>query len=280
MNSKDKMALNLGVGSVAFAVLMLELALIRVMDVILAPNTGYMALTSAMFALGLGGIYLYLFQWKHGKNLKKVAFLSLAFAVIVPLVSVWFNWLPFSLTINSDNLLQQILAWTGMYLGLTLPFFIAGIILSSVFQDYSADIGRLYFYDLVGAGIATFLFIPLLPYYGPGGFLFVSAAAGTFAFICFFRPSRIVVVIFSLIALVFLTTPLIVDGYIEFAGHADKRGNDTHIKNGHRLLVKWDPVSKLDVLKGAAPKALLFSLDGGEQGSWLKEFDTGISLTR
>jgi len=270
---KEKMALNLGVGSIAFAVLMLELSLIRVMDVILAPNTGYMALTSAMFALGLGGIYLYLFQWKPGKNLKKVAFLSLMFAVIVPLVSVWFNWLPFSLTISSDNLSQQVLAWTGMYLGLTLPFFIAGIILSSVFQDYSADIGRLYFYDLVGAGIATFLFIPLLPYYGPGGFLFVSAAAGTIAFICFFRPSRVVVAIFSLIALVLFITPLIVDDYIEFAGHANKRGNDTHIKKGHRLLVKWDPVSKLDVLKGAAPKALLFSLDGGEQGSWLKEFD-------
>ena len=53
--------LNLGVALISFAVLIAELSLIRVMDVILAPSTGYMVLTSAMFALGLGGIYLYLF---------------------------------------------------------------------------------------------------------------------------------------------------------------------------------------------------------------------------
>jgi spermidine synthase len=269
MKKLEKMALNIGVASIAFAVLLLELSLIRVMDVILAPNTGYMALTSAMFALGLGGIYLYLFHSKSDKSLKLVAFLSL-------LVSGWFNWLPFSLTINENNLSTQILAWAGMYIGLTLPFFIAGIVLSKVFQDYSKDIGRLYFFDLVGAGIACFLFIPLLPIYGPGGFLFVSAAAGVVAFLCFLRPSKPMIGVFSLIALGLLCTPLFVDDYIEFTGHADKRGNDTFIKDNKRVFVKWDPVSKLDVLEDVRPKALLFSLDGGEQSSWLKKLDGSL----
>lgn len=276
MKSFDKMSLNLGVASIAFAVLLLELTLIRVMDVILAPNTGYMALTSAMFALGLGGIYLYLFHWKSDKSLKIVAYLALLFALLVPMVSAWFNWLPFSLTFNDNNLTEQVLAWSGMYIGLTLPFFIAGIILSKVFQDYSKDIGRLYFYDLVGAGIACFLFIPLLPIYGPGGFLFVSAAAGVLSFIFFLRPSRPVVGIFSLIALGLFCTPLFVEDYIEFAGHADKRGNDTRIKNNQRIFVKWDPVSKLDVIKDVHPTALLFSLDGGEQSSWLKKLNGNL----
>ena len=48
MKLNDKTSLNLGVATIAFAVLLLELSLIRVMDVILAPNTGYMALTSAI----------------------------------------------------------------------------------------------------------------------------------------------------------------------------------------------------------------------------------------
>jgi hypothetical protein len=267
MKKIEKMALNLGVASIAFAVLLLELSLIRVMDVILAPNTGYMALTSAMFALGLGGIYLYLFHWKSDKSLRLVVFLSLLFAVIVPMISTWFNWLPFSLTINEDNLSRQILAWAGMYIGLTLPFFIAGIVLSKVFQDYSRDIGRLYFFDLVGAGIACFVFIPLLPIYGPGGFLFVSAAAGVLAFICFLRPSKPVIGIFSLIALALFCTPLFVDDYIEFTGHADKRGNDTFINNNKRVFVKWDPVSKLDILKDVRPNALFFFT-----GWWRTEF--------
>ncbi|NIR82423.1 MAG: hypothetical protein GWO05_04450, partial [Gammaproteobacteria bacterium] len=52
--SADSLRLRLGVFFISLAILMLELTLVRVMEVILAPNTGYMVLTSAMFALGLG----------------------------------------------------------------------------------------------------------------------------------------------------------------------------------------------------------------------------------
>jgi hypothetical protein len=278
MKLNEKISLNLGVATIAFAVLLLELSLIRVMDVILMPNTGYMALTSAMFALGLGGIYIYLFKWKTDRSLKTVAYLCLLFAVLVPFVSFWFNLMPFSMDITRDNIIEQVFGWGGMYLGTTVPFFIAGIVLSKVFQDYSKDIGRLYFFDLVGAGIACFIFIPLIPFYGPGGTLFIASAAALTAFVFFLRPSGLVSTVFTLLAIVLIATPLYVDDYIEFRGHADKRGSDTLIKEGKRIFVKWDPVSKVDVFKDVHPAVLLFSLDGGGQGSWLKEFDGDFSV--
>jgi len=246
--------------------------MIRVMEVILAPNTGYMALTSAMFALGLGGIYLYLFPFNAANISKYLGRLSIAFAISAPLVILVFNTLPFGFEINQQNLLTQILCWFGMYVALIAPFFAAGLSLALIFQTYSKSIHRLYFYDLVAAGCACLILIPLLPAYGPGGMVFVASGASIVAFLCFYQPARSVVAVFSIISVAMFSIPLMVDDYIEFKGHANKRNNDRYIEEGKRVFVKWDPVSKIDVLH-VQPNSLLFSIDGGTQGSWLSRFD-------
>ena len=250
--------------------------MIRIMEVILAPNTGYMALTSAMFALGLGGIYLYLFP-VNTDNLRRIlGRLSIGFAIAAPSVILVFNLLPFGFEINQQNLFIQILCWLGMYLALVLPFFAAGLALALIFQCYSKDIGRLYFFDLVAAGCACLIFIPLMPSYGPGGLIFVASSVSLLAFIFFTQPGKGVTALALAVAATLIAIPLVKDGYIEFEGHANKRGNDQMIEQGKRVMVKWDPVSKLDILN-ARPNALLFSIDGGTQGSWLGRFDGNFS---
>jgi len=268
----DIIWLNLGVALISFAVLTVELSLIRVMDVILAPSTGYMVLTSAMFALGLGGIYLYLFPIKTQMVLPRLGRLALIFAITAPLVIPLFNALPFSIEITKENRVVQMLAWSGMYFSLIVPFMVVGLILSQVFLSYSKAINRLYFFDLLGAGIACLFFIPLIPFYGPGGLLFVASAAGLLASFCFYRPNNLFRYVVPLLAITALFIPLAVDGYIEFRGHANKRNNDLYIQQGKRVHVRWDPVSKLDVFRNVAINTLLFSLDGGQQGSWLRQF--------
>ena len=250
--------------------------MIRIMEVILAPNTGYMALTSAMFALGLGGIYLYLFPI-NSQDLKRVlGRLAIGFSILAPLVIVVFNSLPFGFEINQQNILVQILCWLGMYLALVLPFFTAGLTLALIFQTYSEDIGRLYFFDLIAAGCACLVFIPLMPSYGPGGLILVASAASLVAYISFAQPNKSTIALAVLVIVALVATPVIKDNYIEFEGHANKRGNDQMIEQGKRIMVKWDPVSKLDILN-ARPNALLFSIDGGTQGSWLGRFDGDFS---
>ena len=279
MQTESKTArtsISFGVAAISFAVLIMELSMIRIMEVILAPNTGYMALTSAMFALGLGGIYLYLFPISQ-HNLKQVlGRLALGFSILAPTVIVVFNTLPFGFEINQQNILIQILCWMGMYLALVLPFFTAGLALALIFQTYSKDISRLYFYDLIAAGCACLIFIPLMPAFGPGGLILIASAASLVAYICFAMPTKTVTGLVSLIIVGLIATPIIKDTYLEFEGHANKRGNDEMIDNGKRIMVKWDPVSKLDVLN-ARPNALLFSIDGGTQGSWLGKFNGDFS---
>lgn len=250
--------------------------MIRIMEVILAPNTGYMALTSAMFALGLGGIYLYFFPIETGRLQKLLGQLAIGFSIFAPMVIVIFNFLPFGFEINQQNIFIQILCWLGMYLALVLPFFTAGMALALIFQRFSKDIGRLYFFDLIAAGIGCLVFIPLIPSYGPGGLILIASAASLVAFICFSRPTKKTSALVTLIIVGLVIAPIAKDDYIEFKGHANKRGNDLMIEQGKRIMVKWDPVSKLEVFN-ARPNALLFSIDGGTQGSWLGRFDGNFS---
>ena len=271
-NKSAQLSISLGVAAISFAVLIMELSMIRIMEVILAPNTGYMALTSAMFALGLGGIYLYFFPVNTERLKQVVGRLAIGFSILAPMVIAVFNSLPFGFELNQQNITIQILSWLGMYLALVLPFFTAGMVLALIFQTYSKDIGRLYFYDLVAAGFACLIFIPLMPSYGPGGLIFIASAASLIAFVCFSRPNKSITVLVCLIVAGLIAVPLIKEDYIEFEGHANKRGNDQMIEQGKRIMVRWDPVSKLDILN-ARPNALLFSIDGGTQGSWLGKFN-------
>ena len=63
--------IQLGVFMVAAVSLLLELVLIRVFDVILFSNIGYMVITGAMFALGLAGVYVALRPLDESADVRK-----------------------------------------------------------------------------------------------------------------------------------------------------------------------------------------------------------------
>ncbi|NQS71432.1 MAG: hypothetical protein HQQ73_04655 [Desulfobulbaceae bacterium] len=259
-----------GIFIVAFATLMLELALIRVFDVILDPSIGYMILTIAMFSLGLGGIYIYFFRNEKTNAQILLPILSLCYAFFTVMLLFFLNNLPFHQDFRG-NFFVQILAWVGMYFSIVIPFFVAGIILSLIFSMSSKESHGLYFADLLGAGLGCLLLMPLIPFYGPGGILFLLAGMlciASFSFSSFPVKNLSFILPFALALMIF---PLVQEQYLEFSDHANKRGTDTWKGQGLREYVKWDPVSKLEVF--SVNNAKYFSLDGGQQASWMGHFD-------
>ncbi|MBT5031877.1 MAG: hypothetical protein HOM55_06230 [Proteobacteria bacterium] len=263
--------LRVGIFLIALATLVLELSLVRVFDVILTPNMGYAVITAAVFALGLGGIYLYIFPVdSEEKMLALMPKLLIAFCVTTLILQPAINWLPFDLN-GGSSLSQQAFAWVGMYVVLVLPFFIAGVLISLILSRYSEQVHSLYFFDLIGAGLGCLLVVPLITPYGPGGIQFVVAGITLLAAALFSRRvwvSALLVVI----AVGLGAYPSVQDDYVEYRGHANKRGVDEWTRQGLRDFVRWDPVSKVEVFR-ANPTALNFALDGGMQGSWLVQFD-------
>jgi spermidine synthase len=268
--------LRIGIFLIACATLLLELSLVRVFDVILTPNMGYAVITAAVFALGLGGIYLYLFPVEdEDRVLGIMPWLFLAFAVCVLLLRPVINLLPFNLT-ASGSLGVQVFGWLGMYVTLVAPFFLSGIIISLMLSHYSSQVHSLYFFDLIGAGLGCLLLIPLITPYGPGGIQLVVGAMALVGAMVFSRK-RIGIAALAVVAVACVIYPATRDGYLEYRGHANKRGVDDWTAQGLRDFVSWDPVSKVEVFR-SNETAHYFALDGGQQGSWMQKSDGDFSV--
>lgn len=271
-NDQIELRFRLGLGLVTLSILLLELCLVRTLDVILNPVMGYMVITTAMFALGLGGIYVFIFRHKLASPGRYLPLISIISAISVLCILPVFNLLPFSLHLGKVSLPVNVISWLAMYLFLSVPFFISGIIISILFTTYSSESHSLYFFDLSGAGLGCLLVVFFIPYYGSGGFLFLIAGLLIFAGGLFSSLNKVKIIVGIPIIILMIVYPLFLNNYLEFRGHGNKRGVDQWMKMGIRDYVKWDPVSKLEVFN-VFPNAKNFSLDGGQQGSWMHRFD-------
>src|SRR6202043_2240022 len=147
------------------------------------------------------------------------------------------NALPLDYTHLGKEPVTTLLSFGALYLTLLVPFFLAGYILIAIFSKYAAKIQRLYFWDLVGAGLGTVLVIPFILQIGPGGLIICAAALGLLA-AALFSESRGATRGFIVAAVVIAAIPAVRgQNYIDFTYHMDKRGIITAIKQGRDELV-------------------------------------------
>lgn len=267
----------LGISLTALATLMLELTLARVFDVILVPNIAYVVITCAVFAYGLAGLYVAVRPPAPGEHGWFLPVLAAANAAATLLLLPLSNRLPFDFSKIGDAPAQQLAAFGLLYLGLVVPFFLSGVILTTLFSRYAHDIRRLYAFDLVGAALGCLLVIPLLPPIGPGGLLFVAAGLGL-STSALFSPDRrwtagALAGAAALAAIPWVVPP----GRLEFRQHMEKRGVKAAQAAGRIEFSRWDPVAKIDVIPlGEGPHGTArwhVAYDGGLMSSHFYRFD-------
>jgi hypothetical protein len=161
------------IGLTAMATLMLELTLTRIFSVTMWYHFAFMAISLALFGLSAGAIYLYL--WPKRFPVERLepqsAAWMLAFAVTLPLVFAAIIRIPFDGGISWTSFRQL----TLIYILAAIPFLLGGMAISLAFRHRSAWIDRVYFFDLVGAGIGcglTLLLLNLLP--APEGIIVIA----------------------------------------------------------------------------------------------------------
>jgi hypothetical protein len=264
-----------GIFLVALMTLVTQLALTRAFDVILIPNLAYMIITCAMFSYGLSGIVATLIPLpiytKHRAFLSILALLlALSTLSILPITNV----LPFDYKQISESPLVQAFAFGGMYGVLLVPFFLSGLIVTTLIARYPENIQSLYFWDLTGAAIGCVILIPILPFIGPGGILFCAAALAVYAS-GLFSESRLWLIVSKSAAVAIIIIPFYHwPDYIDFREHVDKRGVKKARELGRIEFTRWDPISKIDVipegeLTAWSPRTQRkhIAYDGGSQGS-------------
>jgi spermidine synthase len=269
---------------IAAATLMLELSLTRVFDVILTPNMAYMVIACALFSFGFAGVTVTLQPARFANPARWLPMLAVVFAASTVALRPALNLLPFDYEAVSAHPMLQLLAFSGMYVALVVPFFVAGLMLTLLFSAGARAIQALYFWDLMGAAVGCVLIIPLLEPIGPGGILFVTAACGLVAAALLdSRPAwryGAVAGAAVLVAIPALRSPV----YFEFVEHLAKRGVKEARLAGTIEFSRWDPISKIDVIDqiaadpttgraDAAARRKHIAYDGGTQSSHIFPFD-------
>lgn len=284
--------LSFGILLIALSTLVLELMLTRVFDVTLTPNFSYFVVSLAIFSFGVAGLLATLRPLDPQRDIRGIVTACCAgFAVSTLLLNPILNALPLDYSRIVRAPLTTVGAFCALYLTLLVPFGLAGYVLITVFSTYAARIQRLYFWDLIGAGIGTVVVVPLILRIGPGGLIVCAAALGFIA-AALFSGSRAASIGCTAVALAIAAIPAIRgQNYIPFRYHLGKRGVMIAVQQGRDELVRWDPISKIDIIdETLGPQTVtpwhksgnrkVIQYDGGNQSSYFYQFDGNLPALR
>src|SRR5262245_21000996 len=152
------------------ATLLLELSLTRIFSVVFYFHFVFLAISIALFGLGLGGVFSYVVAgWKSPLFIKLGRLSALNSVCVVGALAV--------ILAQGTNL--QFANYAVVYFTAAVPFFIAGAIVSLAISETIERVNRVYFFDLLGAAAGCLLLLPLLDWFG--GPSTVIAAAIFFA---------------------------------------------------------------------------------------------------
>ncbi|MEZ4637769.1 MAG: hypothetical protein R2856_22905 [Caldilineaceae bacterium] len=197
------------IGLTAMSTLMLELILTRIFSVTMWYHFAFMAISLALFGLSAGAsLPLPVAQTLPAEALESQSSAwMLAFAATLPLIFAVIIRIPFDGGISWHSFRQL----TLIYILAAIPFLLGGMAISLAFRHRSAVIDRVYFSDLVGAGIGcalTLLLLNVLP--APEGIIVIAMIGAVAALLYGWRHARLRLGSGALLAL--LTVLLVVDG--------------------------------------------------------------------
>src|SRR5438132_9270168 len=150
--------------------LILEVGLTRIYSASIWYHFAFVAISVALLGWGLGGFTVHLLKQRVRLSMDVAALVTLLYAGAIPLCL----WLLARFPFEMERLPLYFLAPL-------LPFFLAGMALSIVFDLQRAVAGSLYFADLLGAAIGAVLVTLLLHSLGGEAALLTAAIAPAIA---------------------------------------------------------------------------------------------------
>jgi spermidine synthase len=171
--------LYLGVFLVALGTLLLEISFVRILSYTIWYHFAYVVISTALLGFGAAGTLLAVHPMMGGVNIARslsICSIGAAVSVLVAILIVGVVPLdPVTLFKKPGQLFVLII----YQFVATAPFFFAGIAISLALREAAERVDRLYFWDLVGAGLGCVVAVPLMNQISPPGA--VLAAAGCLA---------------------------------------------------------------------------------------------------
>lgn len=239
-----------GIFFLSLSALMFELALIRLVSVIMLSHLAFLGITTALYGIALGGIIVYLFPnyFPSSRLTKRTIQFSLLYSISLVLFILFFLRIDFS----SGNFRSIFLAF---FLA-AIPFIFVNVSLSLLFKIKGQIMGKLYFFDLLGAGLGAIAAIVLMTNFSAINTVFLAAAMGFIAAAFFgFRQKKVIVcssiLVFILVSFAFINQQ---SNLIKIIYSKD--GKETNI-----IFSKWNSFSRVSVEDEKEPR-MVASLPG------------------
>jgi hypothetical protein len=245
-----------GIFFVSLSALFLEFTMIRILSVSLWYHFAFMIISIALLGFGISGVYLFLNKTlqKYSSD-KLLSVLSIFYALSITLSFILINKIPF----DPFSLFSQPVQFVYLplyYILIMIPFFFAGLIISVLLTRFKAEFAKLYFFDLVGAGIACFAFVIFIPMLGGNGTIIIISIFAFIAAVIFSYGSHNYIALIAFILAGFTGGLLIdKDGIVPINVSPNKSYFlDSVIlssSNREEALVwsQWNIISKIDVYK-------------------------------
>src|SRR5213080_2250055 len=268
---------------ISLAVILLEVSYTRVFSFKLVYYFTYLIIGISLLGLGAGGVFVALFR-----SLRRMPASRLIPACCVAASGAVFGgYLVVAKTpLNAFDLINALSAGAirlalgeGAKLALVctsvfIPFFSAGLALATIFATQTERINRLYFADLLGAGIGCAVCIPLIAAISPPGCVmaagFVFAAAGLRLALAEARP---LAVAGGALALVLALSAALAARLPDPVADQVKTMSPAKHSQGDVLFSRWSPVFRIDVVRFGADDSTLLLAHDGMWGSVIKRLD-------
>lgn len=263
------------IACVAMAGVAYQVALIRLLSVVLWYHFAFLVVSLAVLGFGISGVWLVLRPVAGERHRERLGGLAVGLAASVVFGYLAVAWVPFDPFRMGAEPLQ--LVWGGLYtLAMMLPFLLNGMFVGLMLVRHGEDAGRLYAADLLGAGVAALLTLGLFGLVGGEGALLsaaVLAALGAWACRPGWRMGALVLGVVLVVGGMAKWVPARITEDKVFAG----RTISAWLLDDQALLeTRWNALSRVDVVE-VGPKQREILLDGGVAVTRLPRVEREIS---
>ncbi len=251
MQARPPQRLYLGIAAAAGAVLALEIGLTRLFSYTIWYHFAYLTISVALLGYGAAGSALAAFP-ALGRP-AALAWWAVAAEVGVLLALLVIRALPLDpLALGSDP--GQLLRLLAYYVAVAIPFLCGGFLVAAPLQLHPRAVGRLYFWDLLGAGLVCAGMVPLIWWVQTPVATALSSAGFALAAVAYATPGRRLRPTLAAVAAAAATVT--VAGIGDFSAAPTKLIAQFLDKGGTYLAFhRWTPINRVDVLAFDPPLA-------------------------
>jgi len=263
------MRTRIGVFLITLSGLVLEVGLTRIYSASIWYHFAFVAISVALLGWGLGGFTVHLLKRVTRLSMDTAALVTLLYAGAIPLCL----WLLARFPFEMERLPLYFLAPL-------LPFFLAGMALSIVFDIHRAVAGSLYFADLVGAALGAILVTLLLHILGGESALLVAAIAPAIAAACLSRRLRVVAIAGIVLTAGVAFSAIKFGTFRVVPGTTKAMRNQMDAKPGSRITqTGWNSYSRIDAVEGVAPGLARLYIDS-DAWTGIRDWDGRIDSAK